>query len=146
MIPAKKWISIWHLKRFKILIYHGNSIVLLHGRTIVFDRYSVEKSVAWITGKPANSAPPPISSQISLPSFTGPTAFNAILRFLAKNECHATAPKSNPSKWHIRKAATTLNTRLDNPSEEWLNWMRSAIKQKFNGHIPFATIPDLGAL
>ena len=78
--------------------------------------YIDDRRVAYITGKPANMAPPPITSQTSFPSQTGPTAFIAILRLSSflKNRCQAPAPKSNPSRtaYPENNPPTTKNQRV----------------------------------
>lgn len=73
---------------------------MIKTRKRIKGRYMAENKEAYMTGKPANNAPPPMTSQTSFPSQTGPIAFRAILLFLSflKNKCHAPAPKSKPSK------------------------------------------------
>src|SRR6056300_1392936 len=78
--------------------------------------YIEENNVAYMTGKPAKSAPPPITNHTSFPSHTGPIAFNAILLLSSffRNKCQAPAPKSNPSKiaYPENKPPTTKNHQV----------------------------------
>ena len=79
-------------------------------------RYSVENTVAYQSGNAANIAAPPVISQTSLPSQTGPMVLSAARRCglrspmptRAKGSINMPTPKSKPSRMKKPRNSTAM--------------------------------------